>query len=211
MSGFKSSEGASVVFDVADAVRENKAYLSEVDGAIGDGDHGVNMSKGFSLAKERIDDAMDFSQALKTLGKILLSEIGGAMGPLYGSFFRAMSRAAAGHEEIDADLFKAMLEQGLEKLKELGGAKVGDKTLIDTIDPAVNAYAAALADGAGFSEALSRMSEAAERGRDSTKELTAKIGRASRLGDRSRGHLDAGAVSSCLILSVMAASIKKLL
>ncbi len=211
MSGFKSSEGSRIVFAVADAVRENKGYLSEVDGAIGDGDHGVNMSKGFSMAKERIDDSMDFSQALKTLGKTLLSEIGGAMGPLYGSFFRSMSRAAAEKVEIDAAVFKAMLEQGLEKLKELGEAKVGDKTLIDTLDPAVKAYSAALAEGAGFTEALDKMTDAAERGRDSTRELTAKIGRASRLGERSRGHLDAGAVSSCLILTVMAASIKRLL
>jgi dihydroxyacetone kinase-like protein len=145
------------------------------------------------------------------LGDVLLTEIGGAMGPLYGTFFMEMASACEGKSEIDALLFGQMLKAGLEGIQGLGNAKVGDKTLMDTLFPAQEAYAAALAEGQCFGKALNRMAEAAERGKESTRELVAKIGRASRLGERSRGVLDAGATSCCLILKAFDSSINHLI
>ncbi len=133
------------------------------------------------------------------------------MGPLYGSFFRAMFRASKKHDVIDEQVFSEMLNTALEKIRELGGAEVGDKTLIDTLLPAVEAFNETIGNGDGFSAALEAMKSAAEKGRDSTKEMIAKKGRASRLGERSKGVLDAGATSCCLILSSMADSIQTLI
>ena len=133
------------------------------------------------------------------------------MGPLYGTFFRAMAKASKGQERIDSRVFHGMLENGMAGVVALGNAKVGDKTLVDTLDPAVRAFAAAMARGGSFSDALAAMSAAAETGRDSTRDMVARLGRSSRLGERSRGVLDAGAVSCCLILTAMARSMRELL
>jgi len=204
---FPTCEGVRLVRDLARAVRENAQHLSDIDGLIGDGDHGVNMNKGFALAAEQLTDGQDLAAALQTLGNVLLNEIGGAMGPLYGSCFRAMARAARGREVIDAAAFSAMLHGGLDKVRETGGAEVGDKTLLDTLAPALAAFDRAVEAGENFAAALQAMREAAEQGRDATRDLAAKKGRASRLGERSRGVLDAGAVSCCLLLCTMADSI----
>jgi dihydroxyacetone kinase-like protein len=208
---FPNSAGGQILEDLIATITENRAYLSEVDGAIGDGDHGINMAKGFKLAKERMSGDEGLSEGLKLLGKTLMEEIGGAMGPLYGSVFRAMARACKDAEEIDAETFEQMLSNAYEKIQDLGEAKVGDKTLVDTLDPALNAFREARAGNTGFDEALSAMAEAAERGKDSTKDLVAKKGRAARLGERSKGVLDAGATSCWLILDSMATSMRSLL
>jgi dihydroxyacetone kinase-like protein len=204
---FANRDGRIIVERLIETVRLHKAYLSEIDGAIGDGDHGVNMAKGFSLTAERLTAAMDLAEALKTLGRTLVTEIGGAMGPLYGSLFKALAKACQGRESIDAPLFAEMLKAGLAAVVELGQAKTGDKTLVDTLEPAVRGYSAALAGGSSFRECLRRMEEEAARGKESTREMTAKVGRASRLGERSRGSLDAGAASCHLILKSMAETI----
>lgn len=211
MESFRNAQGGRILHDLVTTIQQNAAYLSELDGAIGDGDHGINMSKGFGMALDRLGAPTGFCEGLDGLGTTLLGDIGGAMGPLYGTFFIEMATAGAGHETIDSAVFGAMLRAGVVGVKDLGSAEVGDKTLIDTLVPAEAAYAAALAEGVPFMEALKRMAMAAEDGKSSTRDMVARIGRASRLGERSRGHLDAGATSCFLILGSMAASIVALL
>lgn len=212
MDHILNSESSIIVFNLIKTIQDNKDYLSEVDGDIGDGDHGINMNKGFTLCKERLGESkVDLSTALKTLGRVLLTEIGGSMGPLYGTFFNRMAKVCNGKEQIDKEVFREMLKSALEGIKSLGDAKVGDKTLIDTLVPALDAYENALGEGKDFKEALENMKVAAERGKESTRDLVAKVGRASRLGERSRGVLDAGATSCNLILQSMADTIIDLL
>lgn len=212
MTSFTNTEGILITTHLIDTIVENKQHLSDIDGLIGDGDHGINMSKGFKKTAERLDvDSDTLSSSLKILSTVLMDEIGGAMGPLYGSLFRAMFRASKEYDEIDEKVFSEMLNAALEKVRELGKAEVGDKTLIDTLVPAVEAFDKAIAEEQSFSAALDAMKSAAETGRDSTKDMVAKKGRASRLGERSRGVLDAGATSCCLILSSMADSIQQLI
>ena len=162
--GFKNSEGRVIVTRLVSVIRENRAWLSEIDGAIGDGDHGINMSKGFTMAGERLPEEADLTTALKTLGRTLLMEIGGSMGPLYGQFFKGMARATEGREEIDAAVFGAMVREAYAEIHKLGEAKVGDKTLVDVLDPALAAFDQALGEGADFPAALNGMCAAAERG-----------------------------------------------
>ncbi|HBE78578.1 MAG TPA: dihydroxyacetone kinase subunit L [Firmicutes bacterium] len=212
MESFLTDEGSLIVYDLIATIQNNKDYLSEIDGAIGDGDHGINMNKGFTICKERLAaQKVDLATALKTLGKVLLTEIGGSMGPLYGTFFIEMSKACDGKVNIDNQIFADMLKAALKGIQSLGNAKVGDKTLIDTLSPAVDTYVAAVNRGDSFERALQAMNTAAETGKESTRELVAKVGRASRLGERSRGVLDAGATSCYLMLSSMASSIEVLL
>lgn len=212
MEYFPNAEGAVVVEQIIAAIQENAAYLSEIDGAIGDGDHGINMRKGVTLCQEQLAGKdVGLAAALKTLGRVILMEIGGAMGPLYGTFFREMAKAAQDNEQITAPVFLDMLNAGLVGLQDLGKAKVGDKTMLDTLVPAIEAYQTALNEGKSFSEALEELKRAAEAGKGSTKEMVAKIGRSSRLGERSRGVLDAGATSCWLILQAMADAMLALL
>lgn len=210
MKSLKNAGAAEILRETADVIVENRTYLSEIDGKIGDGDHGFNMSKGFGRAKERIDGATEtLDDAMRTLSDVLMSEIGGSMGPLYGMMFADMADALDGAAEIDAAAFGRMLHAGLEGVQAIGSAKVGDKTLIDTLVPAVVAYDEALAEGGDWCAALGAMRAAAEAGRDSTVDMVAKIGRSSRLGERSRGVLDAGATSCCLILVSLATGIER--
>ena len=188
---------------------ENRSYLSDIDGLIGDGDHGVNMAKGFSLAAERLrGEPQPLAGSLATLGDVLMTEIGGSMGPLYGMMFSGFAETLDGVEEIDAATFERMLRQGLEEVQSIGDAKVGDKTLIDAFAPALQAFSSATAKGESFAAALKALVVAAEKGRDSTIDLVARIGRASRLGERSRGVLDPGATSCAIILRSLAEGAK---
>ena len=201
MQTFTNSSAGAIVQSIAERIIENRAYLSEIDGKIGDGDHGVNMAKGFGLAAERLKGKdVPLSQALDTLGTVLMTEIGGSMGPLYGVMFTEFAEKLDGVEAIDGATYSRMLHAGLEGIQSIGAAKVGDKTLLDALVPAVDAFDTALASGKPFAEALGNLVEAAETGRDSTLNLVAKIGRASRLGDRSLGVLDAGATSCAIIM-----------
>ncbi len=199
------AQASAIVEELAAVVVANKAHLSEIDGLIGDGDHGINMAKGFGRAAERISgEAMSLDAAFTVLSDVLMSEIGGSMGPLYGFMFQNMALAVEGRAALDAEGFSVMLNAGLAGVSATGAAKVGDKTLIDCFVPAVAAFDAAKAQG--FAPALVAMAEAAERGRDSTVDLVAKLGRAARLGERSRGVPDAGATSCCLILTELGKS-----
>jgi phosphoenolpyruvate---glycerone phosphotransferase subunit DhaL len=204
MTALSNAGAGSIVAEIAEVIVANKAYLSEIDGLIGDGDHGVNMAKGFGRAADRIAGrSVSLDAALAELSDVLMSEIGGSMGPLYGMMFADMAETIAGQDQIDAALFGRMLRAGLDGVAAIGSATVGDKTLMDTLVPAVEAYEAALADGEGFASAIGRMKQAAETGRDSTIGLVARIGRSARLGERSRGVLDAGATSCCMILTTL--------
>ncbi len=212
MTGFSNVSGKVLVEAMVRAIQENAAWLSEIDGAIGDGDHGINMNKGFTLCAQRLEGReWDLTEGLNMLGTVLLEEIGGAMGPLYGMLFRKMARETKGEAIITAEVFDTMLSQSLEALKSIGGAQVGDKTMVDVLEPARNAFSEALTLGLTFSQALDRLQAAAEAGKDSAKDLVAKIGRASRLGERSRGVLDAGSVSCWLLLRAMARASQSLL
>lgn len=212
MTGFSNASGKILVEAMIRTIQENAAWLSQIDGAIGDGDHGINMNKGFTLCSQRLEGReWDLTEGLSVLGTVLLEEIGGAMGPLYGMFFRKMARETKNQPLITAEIFDAMLGRSVEALKALGGAQVGDKTMVDVADPAQKSFSEALARGLSFFQALDRLQAAAEAGKDSTKDLTAKVGRASRLGERSRGVLDAGSVSCWLLLRAMARAAQSLL
>ena len=210
MQHFDNASAGDIVLSVADRIIENRAYLSEIDGKIGDGDHGVNMAKGFGMAAERIrGNDMSLATAFDTLGTVLMTEIGGSMGPLYGVMFTQFAETIEKSSSIDAKTFSAMLTSGLDGIQAIGSAKVGDKTLLDTLVPAIDAFNSANADGKPFPEALDALVVAAEKGRDGTKDLVARIGRASRLGERSLGVLDAGATSCALILKALALGAKQ--
>lgn len=209
MKTFKNADGKPVLLKMVKGIQDNKAYLGEVDGLIGDGDHGMNMNKGFSMFEEKYkDEDFSFTEGLDNLGTILLTEIGGSMGPIYGTILMEMAEAGEDLEEIGVADLANMMEAGLKGLEGIVDARVGDKTLVDTLSPATDALKAA-ADKE-FEDALTDMKAAAEKGRDSTKDLVAKFGRSARLGERSRGVLDAGATSCCIILCAMADGIMEL-
>jgi dihydroxyacetone kinase-like protein len=209
---FRNRDGQSIVLDMIKTIQEKAAVLSEIDGAIGDGDHGVNMSKGFTICQKQLEaNPGSFASGLQTLGGVLMAEIGGAMGPLYGTFFLELAGIAASHEDIGREVFQRALESASEAVMSLGNAKVGDKTMVDTLVAAVDAYKKAAASGANFASALASLANGAEQGKESTRNLVAKVGRASRLGERSRGLLDPGATSCAFVLESMARSIRALL
>jgi dihydroxyacetone kinase-like protein len=209
MRSFSNAGGGDIVLAIAQRIVENRGYLSDIDGLIGDGDHGVNMAKGFSLAAERLrGEPKTLAAALAALGDVLMTEIGGSMGPLYGVMFTGFAEALDGVEAIDAAAFERMLRRGLEEVQSIGDAKVGDKTLIDAFAPALQAFSTTAAKCDDFAAALEALIAGAEKGRDSTIEMVAKIGRASRLGERSRGVLDPGATSCAIILRSLAEGAK---
>ncbi|MDL2233380.1 dihydroxyacetone kinase subunit L [Ruminococcaceae bacterium OttesenSCG-928-L11] len=212
MNAFQNANGKPILLGMVSAIQANKAYLGEVDGLIGDGDHGMNMNKGFTMFGERIANrAISFTEGLDELGTLLFTEIGGSMGPIYGTVFTSMAEAAEDVTEIGVAELSAMLENGLKELREIVEAQVGDKTLVDALSPALDALRAAQTARKTLPAALKAMKTAAAAGRDSTKDLMAKFGRSARLGERSRGVLDAGATSCCIILTAMADGILALM
>lgn len=186
-------------------IRENRDYLSEIDGKTGDGDHGVNMNKGFALCSERLQGKeYNLSEGLRVLSETLMEDIGGSMGPLYGVMFESMSMVCAEKSICDTACFETMLSEAIESIQEIGGAVKGDKTLLDTLIPAYEAFVEGRESGSTYIECLSLMKTAAKRGFEDTQNMVAKMGRASRLGERSRGVFDAGAASCYLLLSAIA-------
>jgi dihydroxyacetone kinase-like protein len=186
----------------AAVVAENKVYLTELDSAIGDADHGINMDRGFTAVAGKLDGLVgpDIGQTLKTVGTTLVSTVGGASGPLYGMFFMQMGGAAAGKETLTAEEFATAFEAGVGGVLRIGKAEAGDKTMVDALLPARDALRAAIADGASVGDAVERMANAAEEGMLATVPLVARKGRASYLGERSAGHQDPGATSTHLLL-----------
>ena len=191
----------------ADALAANKDYLTQLDSAIGDADHGINMDRGFQavVAKLTAQPAApaegDIGATLKGAGMTLISTVGGASGPLYGTLFLGMAAAAAGKLELTLADWIAAFEAGVAGVMRRGKAAPGDKTMIDCLAPAVDALKAAAAEGAGWGSALRGAEEAGRRGMEATIPLVARKGRASYLGERSAGHQDPGATSAHLLLA----------
>lgn len=212
MAVVKNRNGREILLSMVKAIQDNKQYLGDVDGLIGDGDHGMNMNKGFTIYAEQLGDGeTSFSDGLFDLGSVLLNKIGGSMGPIYGTVFMDMSDKADDAEDITLSLFAEMLEAGLEGLYGIVDARPGDKTLVDTLYPAMQSIQSAVESDKDFADALDDMKTEAEKGKELTKELVAKYGRSARLGERSRGVLDAGATSCCIILLAMADAMKNVL
>ena len=184
---------------------ERRAYLTQLDSDIGDGDHGANLARGFEAVVAKLPpwESGEPAALFKNVAMTLISTVGGASGPLYGSFFLDASKAVGGKTELGLADWTTVFEAGLHGVQNRGKAALGDKTMLDALTPAL----AALRDGGeaiSLSDALRRSAEAAETGARSTEPLVARKGRASYLGDRSAGHLDPGAVSSSLLLAALA-------
>ena len=209
-STLSSSDFLKIINAMCDMLEQEKGYLSELDGAIGDGDHGVNMAKCFREVKKKLPENIDkdVGTILKNVGMVILNSVGGAMGALYGTLFLKASREVMGKMEVNLEDLIKMFEAGEKGIQEMGKAQLGDKTLLDTIDPAVKALKEAQAKGKSLADALADFSEAAKRGAEFTREMISKIGRSSRLGVRTIGHQDAGATSCYFILNVFYQGIK---
>jgi dihydroxyacetone kinase-like protein len=192
-------------------VTENRTYLTELDSAIGDADHGINMTRGMDAVFAKLTEVQEggtpfgsIDDLFKTVGMTLVTSVGGASGPLYGTFFLRMGRAAGTAGSLDAAGLGTALRAGLEGVVARGKAEAGDKTMFDAMSPALDAYDAAVAGGSGPAEAAKAALAAAEAGRDATIPLVARKGRASYLGERSAGHLDPGATSTALLFRALA-------
>jgi dihydroxyacetone kinase-like protein len=180
----------------AEVVAENRMELVRLDTAIGDGDHGTNMDRGMRKAVEKLDglDGGDIGALLKTVGMALVSSVGGAAGPLYGTLFLQMGSASAGKDELDVAGWTEALDAGIKGVQARGKAQAGDKTMLDALLPALDALRQ------GGDDSLQRAADAAEEGMKATIPLEARKGRASYLGPRSVGHQDPGATSSYLLM-----------
>ncbi len=191
---------------IAATIAENKQYLTELDSAIGDADHGINMDRGFQAVVGKLDSAPgnDIGALFKTVGMTLVSTVGGAGGPLYGTFFLQFGAAMAGKTELTTEDWAAALDSAVSGVQARGKAELGDKTMLDALIPARDAFADAAAEGAELPAALLRSADAAEHGMTATIPLVARKGRASYLGERSAGHQDPGATSSALLLRTAA-------
>jgi dihydroxyacetone kinase-like protein len=187
-------------------IADNKDYLTQLDSAIGDADHGANMDRGFKAALAKLPGVADkdIGTLFKSVGMTLVQTVGGAGGPLYGTFFMQAGTSAANKMELTVGDWSAALEAALNGVVARGKAQLGDKTMVDALTPALNALKQAVGDGADQNESLRRSASAAEQGMKDTIPLVAKKGRASYLGERSAGHQDPGATSSFLLLKAAA-------
>jgi phosphoenolpyruvate---glycerone phosphotransferase subunit DhaL len=191
---------------VADRIHEQKQYLTELDSAIGDADHGINMDRGFQAVIPVLPTlpAGDIGGLFKGIAMKLISTVGGASGPLYGTFFLRMSPGTAGKAEMTLPEFADAVDAGIEGLVVRGKAEPGDKTMLDVWFPARDALRAGVEAGNPPADVLAAMVEAAEQGMLATIPLVARKGRASYLGERSAGHQDPGATSSHLLIKAAA-------
>jgi dihydroxyacetone kinase-like protein len=190
----------------AETIAAQKEYLTALDSAIGDADHGINMDRGFRAVVAKLPGlpGRDIGAALKSVGMTLVSTVGGASGPLYGTFFLQLGGATAGHEVVGPDEVVAGLDAAVAGVQRLGKAEPGDKTMLDALLPARDALREAVGSGASLPDAMTRAADAAEQGMLATVPLVARKGRASYLGERSAGHQDPGATSSYLLLKTAA-------
>jgi len=197
-----ASESREAFRHIAESIEMSKEMLSELDGAIGDGDHGLSIARGFRAVAKLVESDVkeDVGQLWSDVGTSLIRVIGGATGPLFGTFFLQAGRRAMGQESVGVDDVAGMFAAGLAGVKAIGKAEVGEKTLIDALQPACEALESAAASGRSMSEALRVSAEAAEAGAEATKGMRATKGRARYLGERSIGHQDAGATSISLIV-----------
>jgi dihydroxyacetone kinase-like protein len=200
-------DGTFVTRWVGEAAREihdQRDYLTQLDAAIGDADHGINMDRGFAEAFAKVADPADRApgELLETVGTTLVLSVGGAAGPLYGSAFRQMGRAL-NSRRFDAEALLVLLRAALEEIQRLGAAQVGDKTIVDALSPAIDAFERGLRSGEDLARAAFRARSAAEEGMRATVPLQARKGRASYLGPRSVGHQDPGATSTAMLFAAL--------
>jgi dihydroxyacetone kinase-like protein len=195
---------------VADGMVDSKDLLTQADKAVGDGDHGVGMARGFAAVRAKLAEQSftDIGQLLTSIGVSLMTSIGGASGAVFGTFFRAGAKHLGGWDEFTSQALSLLLADGLDAVKTRGGARPGDKTMVDALEPA--AYAATSHGSANLDESLAAVTEAARLGMESTKEMIAQIGKARPLGERSLGHPDPGAISTFLIFRYMHAYVTAL-
>lgn len=191
---------------IGDDIIENKDFLTDLDREIGDADHGVNMARGFTEVLNQLpQDEEDISKVLKKVGMVLLSKVGGASGPLYGTAYMKAATAVPGRTEITLEDGKEMLTAVIGGIKMRGKAERGEKTMLDALEPALEALTAGIENGDDAETCLNAMCEAAKEGVEYTKTIRATKGRASYLGDRSIGHQDPGATSSLITLEAIKA------
>ena len=195
--------------EFATLVNQNKGYLTELDSAIGDADHGANMSRGMSSVVDVLPELEEspIDQVFKKAGMTMVSRVGGASGPLYGTFFMKFGASADGAEELDASALAAALRAGFEGILTRGKAEPGDKTMVDAMGPAIDAMDKAIADGESLADAARAAAEASRQGREATIQMLARKGRASYLGERSIGHQDPGATSTTYLFEALASSV----
>jgi len=194
------------IVSAAGVIEANRDHLTQLDAAIGDADHGINLARGFTAVLGALDaaDAEATPGAILTVtGNTLISKVGGASGPLYGMAFRRAGQALGDAADVDLPGLSAALDAALAGVQKLGAAREGDKTMVDALAAATRAFSKAIAEGASSDEALASLAEAAEAGAAATVSMQALKGRASYLGPRSVGHEDPGAVSTALILGAL--------
>jgi len=193
------------IVTAAEVIEANRDHLTQLDAAIGDADHGINLARGFTAVLGALDAAPpDTPGAILTLtGNTLISKVGGASGPLYGMAFRRAGKALGDAADVDLPALSAALDAALAGVQQLGAAREGDKTMVDALAAATRAFGKAIAEGAAADEALDALTQAAEAGAEATISMQALKGRASYLGPRSVGHEDPGAVSTALILGAL--------
>jgi dihydroxyacetone kinase-like protein len=194
--------------EYARVIGENAQFLTDLDAAIGDADHGINMERGMTAVVASLDETTptDMSALCKQVGMTLVKSVGGASGPLYGTFFLRMAGALGADDTVDPADFAKALRAGVEGVVQRGRAEAGDKTMFDALAPALDALDSALASGSGLAAGLADATIAAEKGRDATESMVARKGRASYLGQRSVGHIDPGATSAAMLIAAAASA-----
>jgi dihydroxyacetone kinase-like protein len=198
--------------EVATVIEAEGDHLTQLDAAIGDGDHGVNMNRGFATVQKALagqDGSVPPGQLLTLAGKTLISSVGGASGPLYGTGLRRAGRALGRGDEFDGEQLLEALDAAIAGIQELGAAEPGDKTMVDALMPAAAAYRDRLESGDGVADALAAAADAADEGARATVPMQARRGRASYLGERSIGHQDPGATSAALIVRALQRTVAK--
>ena len=190
-------------------INDNTDFLTDLDAAIGDADHGTNMARGTTAALGKLDDATPLGAMFRSVGMTLVSTVGGSAGPLYGTFFMRFGARLGDVEDVSLPTFAAALTAGRDGVVERGKASVGEKTMLDAMTPAVEAFESHVADGDGPLAAAEAALAAAERGRDATIPLVARKGRASYLGERSAGHQDPGATSTVYLFEALVAAVEE--
>lgn len=196
-------EARDMFLYVSKKMEESKDLLTQADKAIGDGDHGIGMARGFEAVRLKLEGTSfeTVDDLLKTIGMALLTSIGGAAGAVFGTWFRGGAKNLGGKGALDSETLSQMLLDGLQAVKQRGSAKPGDKTMVDALEPA--ARKAKEMSSAPLDEALTAVAEAARQGMEKTKEMVAAVGKAKPLGERSLGYCDPGSVSTYLILKAM--------
>jgi len=191
-----------IIAKIAETMREQKDYLSGLDAAIGDGDHGVSMVRGFNEAESRLSKLQDnrIGSILKNVGIALTSTIGGATGPLFGSIFLRAGQAIGDKETVDLDDLAQMFQASLNGVIDLGKAQAGEKTLVDALSPAIESLKKSVKQKKSLEEALEDAVSESKKGAESTRDMLAGKGRATYLGERAVGHIDPGAMSIYFIL-----------